>query len=98
MSKIRHSKKLDSLYQKGVGDIFDAFMTVADHCYASYTHNSNERDVEAFEAGLRAMESLKPGENLYWVEAGEYVLYFKAKAVKDVISQIKAQRSYCEKV
>ena len=96
MSKVKHSKKLDNLYQKGVGDIFDAFMMVADHCYASYNHNSNERDVEAFEAGLRAMESLKPGENLYWVECGEYVLYFKAKAVSDVISQIKSQRSYSD--
>lgn len=96
MSKIKHSKRLDDLYQKGKGDIFDAFMMVSDHCYASYTHNSNERDAEAFESGLRTMESLKHDEKLYWVECGEYILYFKAKKVSDVISMIKSQRSYCE--
>jgi len=96
MSRIKHSKKLDNLYRKGKGDIFDAFMMVADHCYASYAHNSDERDAEAFESGLRAMEGMKKGEKLYWVECGEYILYFKAKSVSDVVSKIKSQRSYCE--
>lgn len=96
MSKIKYSKRLDNLYQKGVGDIFDAFMMVADHCYASSTYNSNERDVEAFESGMRAMEGLKPNEKIYWVDCGEWVLYFKAKTVNDIVSRIKTQESYCE--
>ncbi len=96
MSRIKYSKRLSSLYGKGKGDIFDAFMMVADCCYGSTNDSSNGRDAEVFESGMAVMEGLKPNENIYLVECGEYILYFKGKTVSDVISRIKAQESYCE--
>lgn len=96
MSRLKHSKRLTNLYVKGKDDActFDAFMTVADYCYGAVMaicEGNGNRDFEIFERGMTVFEKLKPNENIYSVECGEWILYFKAETVSDVVLKIKVQ-------